>query len=127
MIGAILELLSVAAEVAEPVVGLFFGERRSPSAQPGEYCRARMRLYLKAHIRGRADAVFDCVLEPSMLVQVDDEHFAPNGDALVVVHSLTHAASLPRQHRAHARLPGYLVRVPPLVLAKSFKPVARPV
>jgi hypothetical protein len=83
-----------------------------------------MKLELTGHICGDPDVGFRCVVWPSMLVRVAEEHFASNGDVLVEMHSLTHAASLPPEFHGRANYPGYRLRIPPLILAKSFKAVA---
>jgi len=124
VITVIAELLTTALEIAEPLLGLVSGTRRASTPAPGDFYRARMTLELAGHICGDSDAVFRCVVWPSMMVRVSEEHFAANGDVLVEMHSLTHAASLPPAFHGRANHPGYRLRIPPLILAKSFKAVA---
>lgn len=125
MIAVIAELLSGALELAEPILGLVGGMRRAHESAPGDFYRARMRLEITGYIRGEPRTAFHCIVQPSMLVQVAEEQFATNGDTLVLMCSLTHAASLPREYQARAIYPGYLLRIPALTRTKSFKFVPR--
>ena len=125
MITVLVELVTAALEIAEPIFGLIGGQRRASTPTPGDLYRARMPLDLTGHICGEPDAHFRCAVWPSMLVRVAEEHFASNGDVLVEMLSVSHAASLPVAFRNRANASGYRVRIAPLTLAKSFKTVSR--